>query len=65
MPTRYDDVVATENLSSHTVKGGRDRIEAAGARSFYLPPYSSDFNPNEKAWAKLARLLSAPRHEPK
>ncbi len=35
----------------------RERIEAAGARLLYLPPYSPDLNPIEKAWAKLKQLL--------
>jgi transposase len=26
-------------------------------RTLYLPPYSPDLNPNEKAWAKLKQLL--------
>ena len=28
-----------------------------GARLLYLPPYSPDLNPIEKAWAKLKALL--------
>ena len=32
-------------------------IEAAGASLLYLPPYSPDFNPIEKAFAKLKALL--------
>ena len=32
-------------------------IEAVGARLFYLPPYSPDFNPIENAFAKLKALL--------
>jgi transposase len=46
-----------DNLSSHKVKGVRERIEAAGAQLLYLPPYSPDLNPIEKAWAKLKQLL--------
>ena len=38
----------------------RRAIEAAGAALLYLPPYSPDFNPIEKAFAKLkARLRKA------
>ena len=37
----------------------RDRIEAAGTELLYLPPYSPDLNPIEKAWAKLKQLLRA------
>ena len=53
------DVVVMDNLSSHKVKGVRERIEAVGARLLYLPPYSPDLNPIEKAWAKLKQLLRA------
>jgi len=53
------DVVVMDNLSSHKVKGVRERIEAAGAQLLYLPPYSPDLNPIEKAWAKLKQLLHA------
>ena len=53
------DVVVMDNLSSHKVKGVRERIEARGAKLLYLPPYSPDLNPIEKAWAKLKQLLRA------
>jgi len=46
-----------DNLSSHKVPGVRAWIESAGARLLYLPPYSPDLNPIEKAWAKLKQLL--------
>ena len=51
------DVVVMDNLSSHKVQGVRERIESAGAELLYLPPYSPDLNPIEKAWAKLKLLL--------
>jgi transposase len=54
---RPGDVVVMDNLSSHKVAGVRERIEAAGAELLYLPPYSPDLNPIEKAWAKLKHLL--------
>jgi len=50
---RPGDVVVMGNLSSHKVTGVRERIEAAGAELIYLPPYSPDLTPIEKAWAKL------------
>ena len=50
-------VVVMDNLSSHKVKGVRERIEAAGAELLYLPPYSPDLNPIEQAWSKLKQLL--------
>ena len=56
---RPGDVVVMDNLSAHKVDGVRQRIEAAGAELLYLPPYSPDLNPIEKAWAKLKQLLRA------
>ncbi len=50
-------VVVMDNLSSHKVAGVRELIEAAGAELLYLPPYSPDFNPIEKCWAKLKQHL--------
>ena len=51
------DVVVMDSLSSHKVQGVRQRIEAVDARLLYLPPYSPDLNPIEKAWSKLKQLL--------
>ena len=53
------DVVVTDNLSSHKVAGVRERIEQVGAELLYLPPYSPDLNPIEKAWSKLKGQLRA------
>lgn len=50
-------VEVMDNLSSHKVRGVRERIEAAGAELLYLPPYSPDLSPIEKAWSKLKSLL--------
>ena len=54
---RPGDVVVMDNLSSHKVTGVRQLIEEAGAEVLYLPPYSPDLNPIEKAWSKLKQLL--------
>jgi transposase len=51
------DVVVMDNLGAHKVAGVRAAIEAAGASLIYLPPYSPDFNPIEKAWSKVKKLL--------
>lgn len=51
------DIVVMDNLSSHKRAGVRAAIEAAGAELRYLPPYSPDLNPIEKAFAKLKSLL--------
>jgi len=54
---RPGDIVVMDNLSSHKGAAIRARIEAAGARLLYLPPYSPDFNPIEKAFSKLKAHL--------
>jgi transposase len=51
------DVVILDNLSAHKIPDVRPLIEAAGAILFYLPPYSPDLNPIEKAWSKLKQFL--------
>lgn len=51
------DVVVMDNLSAHKAPAVRTWIEKAGAEVLYLPPYSPDLNPIEKAWAKLKQLL--------
>ena len=51
------DVVVMDNLSSHKAAAVRLSIEKVGAELLYLPPYSPDMNPIEKAWAKLKELL--------
>ena len=54
---RPGDIVIMDNLSSHKGSKVREPIEAAGASLRYLPPYSPDFNPIEKAFAKLKAHL--------
>ncbi len=51
------DVVVMDNLSAHKAPAVRAWIEKSGAEVLYLPPYSPDLNPIEKAWAKLKQLL--------
>ena len=53
------DVVVMDNLSAHKAPAVSEWIEKAGAEVLYLPPYSPDLNPIEKAWAKLKQLLRA------
>jgi transposase len=51
------DIVVMDNLGSHKGPNIRKAIETVGASLLYLPPYSPDFNPIEKAFAKLKSLL--------
>ena len=58
VPTlRPGDIVVMDNLPAHRRSSVRAAIEAAGATLQYLPPYSPDLNPIEKAFAKLKALL--------
>lgn len=50
-------IVIMDNLSSHKGPTVRQLIHAAGAELLFLPPYSPDFNPIEKAFAKLKAML--------
>jgi transposase len=51
------DIVVLDNLGSHKGSAVRRKIRAAGARLFFLPPYSPDLNPIEQVFSKLKRLL--------
>lgn len=58
MPTlRPGDTVILDNLSSHKGRKPLELIMAAGAEFVFLPPYSPDFSPIEKAFAKLKAHL--------
>jgi transposase len=54
---RPGDIVVMDNLGSHKGDAIRKAIRAAGARLFFLPPYSPDLNPIEQVFAKLKALL--------
>lgn len=51
------DIVIMDNLGSHKGKPVRDAIRSAGARLFFLPPYSPDLNPIEQMFSKLKHLM--------
>jgi transposase len=55
------DVVVMDNLSSHKVGKVSELIAAKGAAVLYLPPYSPDLNPIEKAWSKIKQSLRSAR----
>ena len=56
-PCRPGDIVIMDNLGSHKGKAVRAALRKAGARLFFLPPYSPDLNPIEQVFAKLKHLL--------
>jgi transposase len=50
-------IVVLDNLSIHKSQRVRQWIEAVGCQVWFLPTYSPDFNPIEKAWSKLKAYL--------
>lgn len=51
------DIVIMDNLGSHKSAALRRIIRSAGARLWYLPPYSPDLNPIEQAFAKIKHWM--------
>ena len=60
------DIVIMDNLPAHKVSGAREAIESAGATLLFLPAYSPDFNPIEKAISQMKAFLkkAAARNKP-
>ena len=46
-----------DNLGSHKSPAVRQMIRGAGARLWYLPPYSPDLNPIEQVFAKIEHWM--------
>jgi len=58
VPTlRPGQVLIMDNLAAHKVGWIVQRIERAGCRVAFLPPYSPDFSPIEPMWSKVKQLL--------
>src|SRR5690606_35208714 len=53
------DIVIMDNLGSHKGLLVRQTIRRAGAKLFFLPPYSPDLNPIEQVFDKLKHLMRA------
>ena len=54
---RPGDTVVMDNLSAHKDAEVLQLIRDAGADVLFLPPYSPEYNPIEKAWAKIKEAL--------
>lgn len=50
---RPGDIVVLDNLGSHLAAVVRQQINTAGAKLWFLPPYSSNLNPIEQAFANI------------
>ena len=55
---RPGDIVIMDNLGSHKSPLIEAASKSAGAELMFLPPYSPDFNPIEKAFLLMAIRLS-------
>lgn len=53
------DIVVMDNLGSHKSSAVREAIRAAGARLWFLPPYSPDLNPIEQTFSKIKHWMRA------
>ncbi|HHY48179.1 MAG TPA: IS630 family transposase [Alphaproteobacteria bacterium] len=56
---KQGDTVVMDNLGSHRSAAIRRMIRAAGARLWYMPPYSPDLNPIEQTFAKIKHWMRA------
>ena len=58
VPTlKPDDIVIMDNLGRHKSKAVREAIKHAGARLWFLPPYSPDLNPVEQIFSKIKHWM--------
>ena len=51
------DIVVLDNLGSHKGAETRRLIREAGARLWFLPPYSPDLNPIEQTFSKIKHAM--------
>jgi transposase len=51
------DIVVLDNLKAHKSPRVTEILARKGCTVRYLPPYSPDFNPIEKAYSKLKSVL--------
>jgi len=66
VPTlKHRDIVIMDNLGSHKSKAVRNAIKQAGARLWFLPPYSPDLNPIEQTFAKIKHWMRMAQKRPK
>lgn len=52
-----ENIVVMDNLSSHKHPSVIAAIEATGAKVWFQPRYSPDYNPIEKMWSKVKAIL--------
>lgn len=50
-------IIIMDNAAFHKSQKTEVIIENAGCKLIFLPPYSPDFNPIEKCWANLKKII--------
>ena len=64
LPTlKPGQTIVLDNASFHKSAKTRELIQSVGCSILFLPPYSPDFNPIEKAWANIKRIVRS-LHKP-
>jgi hypothetical protein len=58
------DIVIIDNLGSHKGKAVRRAIRSAGAKLFFLPPYSPDLNQSSRSLPSSRPCCARPPNEP-
>lgn len=51
------DIIILDNLNIHKLDYIQELVEKSGAKIIYLPPYSPDLSPIEKAWFVIKNYL--------
>lgn len=54
---REGQTIILDNASFHKSKKTIELVESVGCNILFLPPYSPDFNPIEKAWAHIKKIV--------
>lgn len=58
LPTlKRGDVLVMDNLRVHHIAEVKIKVEQAGVRLLYLPPYSPELNPIEEIWSVVKRAF--------
>lgn len=50
-------VIVMDNLRVHHIPAVKERLQKAGVRLIFLPPYSPEYNPIEEAWSVVKNVF--------
>lgn len=52
-----DNILVMDNVRTHHTQVVKEKINAAGLKVIYLPPYHPELNPIEEAWFVIKNML--------